>query len=239
VVNGGSVQETVSSTSAFTIVRVALQEIPTPATTSPADTATPTLGTPAPARGYRQVTLTQPTTSATLVLTIAQALPADRFLLHFAVADASGKQGTLASQAVQAVGVGTGDVQVSVSWDVDSDVDLHVVDPSGDEVYYQNPTVASGGSLDLDSNADCELDHKRNENVTWTTAPAGTYTVRVDLYKACGTASTNYVVTVHAPGQLTRTFPGTLTGDGDLGDQGAGTTVTTFTVSAPAATSTP
>jgi hypothetical protein len=236
VVNGGSVQETVTSATPFTVVRVALEELAT-STASPEPTTPPSLGTPAPARGYRQVTLSQATTSATLVLTIAQALPRDQFLLHFAVADAGGKQGSLASQAVQAIGVGTGDVQVSISWDVDSDVDLHVVDPAGDEVYYWNTEVASGGALDLDSNADCELDHKRNENITWTAAPPGTYTVRVDLYRSCGVAATNYVVTLHVVGQPTRTFPGTLTGDGDLGDAGSGQEVTTFQVAGAAPTS--
>ena len=48
-----------------------------------------------------------------------------------------------------------------------SDVDLHVVDPRGEEVFYGHPNSASGGRLDLDSNAACDLDHKRNENITW------------------------------------------------------------------------
>src|SRR5207237_4273195 len=43
----------------------------------------------------------------------------------------------------------TGDVQVSVSWDAPSDVDLHVVDPSGEEIFYGNPASASGGQLDV------------------------------------------------------------------------------------------
>ena len=43
--------------------------------------------------------------------------------------------------------VGTGQVQVSVSWDTDSDVDLHVVDPNNQDVYYEQPAVDSGGVI--------------------------------------------------------------------------------------------
>ena len=34
--------------------------------------------------------------------------------------------------------VGTGDVEVTLSWDAESDVDLPIVDPTGDEVYFAN-----------------------------------------------------------------------------------------------------
>ena len=45
--------------------------------------------------------------------------------------------------------VGFGDVQVTVSWDSDADLDLHVADPNGDEVYFRRVrhTVDSGGVL--------------------------------------------------------------------------------------------
>jgi hypothetical protein len=126
-------------------------------------------------------------------------------------------------------------VQVSISWDADSDVDLHVVDPNDNEVYWRDDEVASGGKLDLDSNADCELDHKRNENITWESAPSGTYTVRVDYYRACDIPKTNYVVTIQVVGQPTKTFHGTFTGEGDQGDEGAGKQIATFAVSAKTA----
>src|SRR5262249_54084618 len=92
---------------------------------------------------------------------------------------------------------------------------------------------ASGGELDLDSNADCDLDHKRNENITWSKAPPGDFTVRLDYYKNCGIDKTNYVVTVRVNGQPTKTFSGTFTGAGDEGDVGAGKNITTFKVVAP------
>jgi hypothetical protein len=99
-------------------------------------------------------------------------------------------------------------------------------------VFYHNPTVPSGGVLDLDSNAECEIDHKNNENITWSNAPEGTYTVRLDYWDSCGTAKTNYVVTVHVPGRQAQVFNGYLTGTGDQGDSGAGTLIMTFGVGA-------
>jgi hypothetical protein len=237
VVNGGSVQETITSEQEFTAVRVALEEliVPTPTETDAQPSPVPT-STGAPARGYHEIKLREASTTVDLVVTVAQNLPGQNFMFYFAVVDASGKQGPLAAQAVEALDVGTGAVQVSVSWNVDSDVDLHVVDPDGEEIYFGNPESASGGQLDLDSNPDCDIDGKRNENITWKeTAPPGTYTVRVALYDACGVSPSEYVVTIRVAGEPTRTFTGTLAGEGDGGTAGAGVEVATFEVKAAVA----
>lgn len=230
VINGGSVQEAITSTTDFSKVRIGLEPLTTTASPSPSASAAPAAPSGKPAKGYHEVTLPKPGKSVEVVLTITQTLPGTQFVFYFAVVDAGGKQGKLSQQTVEAIQVGTGEVQVSVSWDVDSDVDLHVVDPNSDEIYWDQLTSSSGGQLDLDSNADCELDRKRNENVTWTKAPAGEYIVRLDYYKNCGVEKTNYVVTVRVNGQPTKTFSGTFTGAGDEGDVGAGKPITTFKV---------
>jgi hypothetical protein len=103
----------------------------------------------------------------------------------------------------------SGDVQVSVSWDTASDVDLHVVEPKADgnpgganeEIFYSDKEGPQGGTLDLDSNAGCGIDGVNNENVTWDEVepPAGTYRVYVDYWSACdvwGPESTHWIVTV-------------------------------------------
>jgi len=127
--------------------------------------------------------------------------------------------------------VGSGDVQVSVAWNTAADVDLHVVDPAGEEIYWGSRTSASGGELDLDSNAGCGGDQPRNENTVWPVnrAPTGTYVVRLDYWDACGAELTDYVVTVWVKGHDAQVFTGTLTGDGDNGGAGAGIAITTFT----------
>ncbi len=179
---------------------------------------------------YYEARLPASETSEAVLLTFPQTIPLDRFQLLFAVADQSGRVGPYVGLATSVTSVGTGDVQVTLSWDVDSDVDLHVVDPSGEEVYYAHRSSASGGSLDLDSNAGCNLDHVRNENITWPVghAPRGQYTVRVDYWASCNVAQTNYTVRINNSGSPPQIFSGSFTGAGDQGGRGSGTTIATF-----------
>ena len=179
---------------------------------------------------YYQVTLPSSATLVDLIITLAQELPSATFNLQYAVGT-SAVVGAYAGSSIAVIPVGSGDVQVSVAWDVNSDVDLHVVEPGGEEIYYGNDNSASGGVLDLDSNAACTIDGVRNENITWPNSapPTGTYTVRVDYWAACTQVQTNYVVTVRRQGQSPLVFTGTLTGPGDNGGAGSGVLVTTFT----------
>jgi hypothetical protein len=85
-----------------------------------------------------------------------------------------------------------GDVQVSISWDNSNDVDLHVFDPAGFEIYYAARTSDSGGNLDLDSNVGCNPG-PQNENIYWATgtAPEGEYKIVLHLYTSCTTSGTS------------------------------------------------
>jgi hypothetical protein len=169
--------------------------------------------------------------ATTIVVTIGQNAPQTFNLDLFAGTGTT--YGTPQVVPVQLTNVGTGEVQVNVSWDVDSDVDLHVVEAgTNTEIYYGNkgPTP-SGGQLDLDSNAGCSIDGKRSENITWPTgrAPRGTYIVRVDYWSDCGQIRTNYVVTVNVKGQQPQVFTGFFVAtDADAGGAGAGRQITTF-----------
>jgi hypothetical protein len=226
IVNGGSLLEPLTASEPFQRLRVALEPI--------APAASGSMGSPAP--GYFELTLKQATAEAQLVLTMAQALPGTSLLLHYAAVGADGRQGAPVRERVGVLTVGTGQVQVSVSWDANSDLDLHVLDPNSDEVYYQQPVVDSGGELDLDSNAECTIDHKRNENITWPSAPPGPYLVRVDHWSNCGVERTRYVVTVRVDGQPAKVFHGEFIGRGDDGGLGSGREITTFTVRGPTRT---
>ena len=120
-----------------------------------------------------------------------------------------------------------GDVQVSLSWDAPSDLDLHVVEPSGEDIYYANSSSSTGGQLDVDSNAACSIDGRQIENVRWIRAPGGSYTVRVDNWDSCGVARSNYTLTVKN-GAAVNVFTGTFTDVGDHGGAGDGRTIMTF-----------
>lgn len=112
--------------------------------------------------------------------------------------------------------VPAGRLVVSLSWDTQSDLDLHLVTPDGTEVYseninsWQRPASGvadpdawrSGGILDADSNADCRIDGRRNENVIWTAQPpSGRYAVRVDTPSLCGEQAARWRVDVLLDGQ--------------------------------------
>ena len=141
----------------------------------------------------------------------------------------NGPLGAYRQQVVQVTTVGTGDVQISVTWNSAADVDLHLVEPNGTEIYYGNQRSPAGGELDLDSNAACGSDGPRAENIRYPSgrAPAGQYIVRLDYYDSCGAGSTNYVVRV-INGASSQTFTGTFTGGGDFGGAGSGREIVRF-----------
>jgi hypothetical protein len=86
--------------------------------------------------------------------------------------------------------LGGGDIQATLRWSGPADLDLHVIDPAGEEIYYNHVDSASGGHLDHDANANCNGiadDDNPVENVFWPTgeAPAGTYTIWVKVFATC------------------------------------------------------
>ena len=209
MITGGSSIRGVSSATAFTRIIVAINSVD----------------------GYWEITLPVAVTVEELVLTLAQSLPANAFTLRYGVG-VTGGFGAFDSEPITVVVVGTGVLQVSVTWDSNADVDLYVVEPgaTGEEIFYGNSTSAAGGQLDLDSNAACAGDNIRNENITWAnSAPTGTYTIRVNLWAECATTTTNYVVTLRRQNQPPQTFQGVLNAPGNGGAEGAGVVVTTFT----------
>jgi hypothetical protein len=189
-INGGSLRVTLTSVTPFTRAIVSLHNH----------------------EDYYLVTLPGPAFTADLVITLSQDAPQATLGLVYAASAASGPYGNLLTQNVNMIRVGAGDVQVSVAWDAPTDVDLHVTDPADEEIYFANTTSASGGTLDLDSNAACSIDNINNENITWPVngAPAGSYSVDLVYYSACSQAQTNYTVTIFVRDQPTQTFSGTL-----------------------------
>jgi hypothetical protein len=75
------------------------------------------------------------------------------------------------------------DVRASLLWNNRNDLDLHVVPPSGEEVFYAHKKSACGGWLDVDMNVRGETE-KPVENIRWARgqAPAGRYKVYVQNY---------------------------------------------------------
>lgn len=211
MINGGSSQQTLNGDAAFTRVIIAGQNM----------------------EHYYQIDLPASVASQGVLLGASTGAIANKIVIQYAVGD-GGNIGAYASQDVRFLRVGSGDIQISVGWSDSSDVDLHVIDPSGEEISYSHKTSVSGGTLDLDGNAACSRNTLpgggsgfiSNENVVWPTgkAIAGQYKVVIDYYAACGNPSTDYVVTIQRTGASPMIFTGTFVGSGAPSD-----TVATFT----------
>lgn len=206
-ITGGSVQVNLSATAEFVTIIIAIDGVD----------------------GYWTLTIPA-TTAIEILLMFAADVPQENFDLLYQVMTAGGAAGAVTEVSTDVIEVGTGQVQVSVSWDAASDVDLHLVEPSGEEIYWADRESATGGQLDLDSNPACDIDNVNNENISWSgSAPRGEYVVRVDYYDGCGVEETDYVVTVRVEGRQPQTFTGTFTGSGDQGGPGSGVEITRFT----------
>jgi len=112
--------------------------------------------------------------------------------------DAAGAIGNAYNWMMSGVEVASGDVKASISWDTATDVDLHVIEPDGTEIYYSNRNSSSGGSLDLDSNPGCNIDGVNNENIFWPAgqSPTGEYTVSAVMYSDCEQGGASGTITI-------------------------------------------
>ena len=98
----------------------------------------------------------------------------------------------------------SGDVQISLLWNNVCDLDLHCIDPRGEEIFYNHTESASGGQLDVDANGGGTLTTTPVENIFWPKgkAPKGKYQVFVNYYDSRGTTGpTKYKVNVLAGGK--------------------------------------
>ena len=131
-----------------------------------------------------------------------------------------------------AIPVGSGDVQINLHWDTTADLDLHVFEPSDEEIFYAHRTSLTGGQLDLDSYSSCSTsDNGRgNENIYWPDddAPAGEYRVVVAMWSDCGTFAAGTDTTYRVTVVLNRTDVTTYTGQFDESSESS-VEVTRFT----------
>lgn len=114
-------------------------------------------------------------------------------------------------------GAKTGDVQASLLWNNYNDLDLHVVDPSGEHIYFAHRRAQSGGELDVDMNADGPESDKPVENIYFPrgSAPPGRYRVLVNYYADHGSADPTAFRCEVLVGARIHKFSGALS-DGDL-----------------------
>lgn len=159
--------------------------------------------------GYYKVpaTTSKSTLSSALVtLMLSTQLPDSTFNIVVALQNSSETTGIVRTLGVSLIEAGTGKLQVSLSWEKAQDVDLYLVEPGGETIYYGSGISSNGGNLDVDSNAGCGIDNINNENITYgdeSVVIAGEYIVRVNLWSECGvTERNNYVVSARVNGSI-------------------------------------
>jgi len=112
--------------------------------------------------------------------------------------------------------VGTGDIQVTLTWwnTLAIDLDLWMMEPDSTWCGFSNSLTVNGSQLDRD-NLCGNYENGRPENIYSTTTPlAGEYVVDVDWWSDCGNGMTSQAYTVRTVvAGVTRSFTGTITPD--------------------------
>ena len=113
------------------------------------------------------------------------------------------------------------DVSASLIWDNRNDLDLHMITPSGEHIFYGHKQSACRGELDVDRNVRGETT-KPVENIRWRKgqAPAGRYRLFVQNYRfhEGDRAPTSYSVELEVNGNIQR-FEGVISSKGETGAQ--------------------
>jgi hypothetical protein len=166
------------------------------------------------------------------------ALPIGDQTIQFQAGDGQGHFGPPNPEVLTSVDVGApqGYLIVHLQWDTESDLDLHVETPDGTVLWAKAQTtftmpppgappatqaeVKEAGILQFDSNGNCVIDGKRQENAYWNVTPSkvpvGTYTVRVDAYSMCSQAYGAWKVWVETRTDPTKTGTTIATASGTL-----------------------
>lgn len=102
-------------------------------------------------------------------------------------------------------GAKAGEIEIGLFWQNRNDLDLHVVDPRGERIFFGDRISSTQGELDVDRNASCggNVTNEPVEHVVWPPdfAPKGKYRVEVDYFQRCVPGDpTDFRVEVGAPG---------------------------------------
>jgi putative chitinase len=107
-------------------------------------------------------------------------------------------------------------INLQLAWNTTDDLDLEVIEPGGEFLYYGNPTSSSGGKLVADLNPGCnEVTSAPTERIFWTLLPkAGNYNTRVNFFRECRSGTVGYTLTMSVLGD-TQVIRDSVTGEGN------------------------
>lgn len=164
---------------------------------------------------YRITPSAKKSTTMDLIILFSQNLN-ETFTIEVSALLADGTTTVIYTTTINYIQAGTSALQVSLSFDNEKDVDLYLVKPDGEVVYYGNHdgdwvydqttgTYTYAWGLDVDSNPGCSIDGINNENIFYPSSEvqSGTYQVWINMYSNCdATIATNWVVTALHEGNL-------------------------------------
>lgn len=193
-------------------------------------------------RGYWIVPAGLPDVSAPgyptfdVTLAFAPGLRAGAYDLVVRAVDAEDRFGPPEARTLSLSGapVPAGALVISLRWDTEADLDLHVTEPGGSVIWKGDISPKPGDAvLDFDSNAGCVLDGRRRENVIWKSAPPpGHYQARIDTFSLCAETFADWTVEAWLAGKRVGSAAG-QSGEADANvphDRGAGALALEFDV---------
>lgn len=98
-----------------------------------------------------------------------------------------------------------GELRVSLEWYNFDDLDLHVVEPNGNKIYFSHKVSITGGELDVDMNAGGGRTREPVENIIWANPQKmaeGRYQVIVNQYAKRETVDVGFSVEIECQGQV-------------------------------------
>lgn len=116
----------------------------------------------------------------------------------------------------------SGALKITLMWDDPNvDLDLHVLEPNGYELYYLDGREghmydrSTGGQLDVDWQPSVNQGQDIGENAVWANPPRGTYKVWAQCYGPEGVGQCDCTIVVYREGQPNEEHALTLNGQND------------------------
>lgn len=161
--------------------------------------------------GFYEIILDQPETALNLFVSLAPDAAAGMVdCIYQGRRSGESTYGEPITIPIEILNVGSGELQINLTWNTDADLDLHLFEPDGNRIFYGASTSPTGGELDLDANVGCGS--VGVENIFYNQVPpVGNYRVAVDNFQDCAQSSSDYVITVTLPGQAPTIINGSIT----------------------------
>ena len=150
---------------------------------------------------------------------LASFVAEDTLILLMQAVDSDGRFGPVTEvEFVISPDLPPAELLVTLAWDAPADVDLHLELPDNTIVGAKNihsfdppagappaSEMPPGGFLEFDSNQECLLDLRNQENIVWrfSSPPSGTYRVYAHLFSPCDAQVVNMISTLWIGSELT------------------------------------